>query len=578
MSRQPTHIHWGIIFTGLCLMVFFWVLDAFIDGVIFAEGGFFPQLLNPVGQELVYRIEALLFFCLFAGYAWRQTEVQRRLKVSLEESVSNLKTERARAEAILAAMGDAVTVQDRDLKILYQNQAHKIMLGDHLGEFCYAAYHRLDEVCPECNLVKTLADGLVHSSETCMETDQGTRYREICSSPLRDASGAIIAGIESVRDMTDRKLTDIHLRKLLAAVETSMDGIAILTGAGEYLYLNEAHAAIYGYQSPGELIGRNWHVLYDDQERQRLEPLIQAGFETERGWRGEATGLKKDRSSFPQEISLSALDDDGMICVVRDISDRKRSEQAISSLNGDLEQHAFDLQASNRELTAFSYSLSHDLRSPLTRISLAAQTMVEMYGESFDETGDTLLHAINTGCADMEKFIEGMLVLFRVTQEEIHCRDVDLSSLTEEIMAEFRIMQPERRVELAITPGLVACCDPQLIRILLENLLGNAWKYTSKVEQARFEFGRNQVNGVATFFIRDNGAGFDMAEAERLFKPFQRLHCSSDFPGTGIGLATVLRAVKRHGGKAWGEGVPDRGATFYFTLGRSEPSPPNPEP
>jgi PAS domain S-box-containing protein len=557
-------------------MAVFWMVDSFIDGVIYAERGFLSQLLAPMEQELVYRLQAFLFICLFAGYAWRKSAIQDRLKVSLEEALTGLKAERLRAEAILAAMGDAVSVQDTDLKVLYQNQAHKELMGDHVGEYCYAAYHQCDAVCPDCHLLESFTDGLPHRREIRLETDHGIAYREIYTAPLREANGTIIAGIESVRDTTDRKLAELHLRRLLAAVETSMDGIAILTAQAEYLYLNKAHAAIYGYGSPDELIGKSWHVLYDEQERQRLEPLIYEGFEKKGGWRGEATGQKKDGSGFPQEISLSLIDEGGLICVVRDISKRKLREEAIRMLNDNLQQQTLDLQATNRELAAFSYSLSHDLRSPLTRIYMAVQTIDDMYGDSFDETGKRLLHLICAGCESMEEFIKAMLVLFGVTQSEISCCAVDLSALANEILSEVCLRQPERQVECVITPALVAWSDPQLMWILLENLIGNAWKYTSSAERARIEFGTGESNGVPAYFVRDNGVGFCMTEAERLFKPFQRLHNSNEFPGTGIGLATVQRIIERHGGRVWGEGVVDGGATFYFTIGRTEFSAPDP--
>jgi len=576
MTGKRRRIRWNIILTALCLGVVFCLADAYLDGVIYAERGFFPQLFDPKEQELVYRIQTFLFICFFAGYAWRQSNVLEQLNASLKEAMTGFRTERARAEAILAAMGDAISVLDTDFKVLYQNQAHKELIGDHTGEYCYATYHQRDTVCPDCDLVQTFADGLVRHREKSFETERGISYREIYSAPLRDANGTIIAGIESVRDTTERKAAELHLRRLLAAVETSMDGIAILNAHGQYIYLNGAHAAIYGYDSPEELIGKSWHVLYDEQEQKRLEALISAGFATKGGWRGEAISLKKDGNGFPQEISLSHLDDGGLICVTRDISKRKLREDAIRLLNDNLQQQTLDLQATNRELAAFSYSLSHDLRSPLTRIYMAAQTIDEMYADRFDDTGKRLMHIICTGCASMEEFIKAMLVLFGVTQREISCSNVDLSALANDILSEHCLREPGRAVECLITPGLAAWCDPHLMQILLENLLGNAWKFTSCADCARIEFGVTESNGEPVFFVRDNGAGFSMTEADRLFKPFQRLHCTSEIPGTGIGLATVQRIIERHGGRIWGEGVVDDGATFYFTLGRSELSAPDP--
>lgn len=570
MPRESKPIRWNIILMALFLVVAFWGLDVFLDGVFFEEGGVAEQILEPSTREVVYRIQSAFFIFLFAVYSWRQASVQERLKLSLEEAVDGLKSEKARAESILESMVDAVSVQDMDFKIIYQNQAQKDLMGDHLGEYCYAAYHQRAAVCPDCHLLEAFADNLPHRREVSFESDHGTTHVEIYASPLRDAKGAVIAGIESVRNVTERKSAEIHLLRLLTAVETAMDGIAILDSKEEYIYLNQAHASVYGYASSSELIGKSWHVLYDEQERERLTPLIFSGFTAKRSWQGTAVGLKKDGSRFPQEISITLLDDGGLICVVRDISERKRAEEAIHLLNENLQRQTLDLQATNRDLAAFSSSLSHDLRSPLTRIYVAAQTFAEMYGDRLDETGTFLLRTISSGCESMEEFIEAMLVLSRVTQREISCCEVDLSSLAREIMAGFNLSQRERQVEVVISPGLVAWCDPHLMRVLLENLLGNAWKYTAKVEHARIEFGSTEWKGTPTFFIRDNGAGFDMAEAERLFEPFQRLHSSSEFPGTGIGLATVQRIIERHGGRVWGEGVVDGGATFYFVLKRPE--------
>jgi len=559
-------IRWNIIFTALGLGLAFCLADAYLDGVIYEDRGFFRQLIDPEEQELIYRIQTFLFICLFAAYAWRQTNIQERLKDSLEDAVTGFKTERARAEAILSAMGDAVSVLDTDFKVLYQNQAHRELTGIQEGEYCYATYHQRDTVCPGCDLVETFADGLVRHREKGFETEGGTSYREIYTAPLRDANGTIIAGIESMRDTTERKVAELHLRRLLAAVETSIDGIAILDDKGEYIYLNEAHAAIYDYESPDELIGKSWHVLYEEQERKRLEPLIREGFATKGCWRGEATGMTKDGRGFPQEVSLSHNVDGGLICVVRDISKRKMREDAIRLLNDNLQQQALDLQATNRELSAFSYSLSHDLRAPLTRIYTAAQTIDEMYQDHFDDTGRRLLHIIRAGCESMEEFIKAMLALFGVTQREISCSDVDLTALADDILTEYCLRQPERQVECVVAPGMVARSDPHLMQILLENLLGNSWKFTVRAEHARIEFSATESNGETVFMVRDNGAGFDMSQAERLFKPFQRLHGTNEIPGTGIGLATVQRIIERHGGRVWGEGVVNGGATFYFTL------------
>ena len=194
------------------------------------------------------------------------------------------------------------------------------------------------------------------------------------------------------------------------------------------------------------------------------------------------------------------------------------------------------------------------------------QLVKDMYSFQLDETGRTLVETICAGCHDMEELIEALLTLSRVTSSKMNRTECDLSKLAEIIAAELQVTEPERSLEFAIEPGLVDFGDPRLIRALLENLLANAWKYTRKVPEARIAFGTADIDGERVYFVRDNGAGFDMEKSDRLFKPFQRLHDNADFTGTGIGLATVRRIVERHGGRVWGEGAVGCGATFFFTL------------
>lgn len=562
----------NLLLAGSCLAAAFWMADAVLDGVLFGEGGFLHQFVHPDWREVAYRAQALVFLLFFLIFAWRKARARELLDDTLNEALADLEAERARSASILDAMPDAVSVQDTRLRILYQNQAHREMMGDHVGDFCYAAYQQRDEACPGCHLLEAFTDGLPHRRESSFVGDKGVRYVEISSSPLQDSSGTIIAGIESVRDITDHKQAEIRLQQQLAAIEASMDGIAILTGGEEFVYLNRAYAHTYGYDSVSELIGMSCRILYDEEEHLRLKALVQERGGREGGWRGEAYGKRKDGSTFPLEMSVTTLEDGGIVCVVRDITERVRADAEIHKLNESLQQQTLDLQSTNRELEAFGYSLSHDLRSPLTRVYVAAQTLAETHEELSGDTFNGLLRIVLSGCEHMEELIEAMLDLFRVTRSEVAWAEVDLSSLAGEIMVELRLQDPERRVECVITPGLSAQCDPHLVRILLENLLGNAWKYTGQTDLARIEFGRSECADGEVFYVRDNGVGFDMADADRIFKPFQRLHRSSDFPGTGVGLATVQRIVDRHGGTVRGEGAVGQGATFFFTLRRPEPA------
>ncbi|OUL18791.1 histidine kinase [Nostoc sp. RF31YmG] len=255
-----------------------------------------------------------------------------------------------------------------------------------------------------------------------------------------------------------------------------------------------------------------------------------------------------------------------------EVIERQQAEQALHSLNQGMQRAMIELQAVNKELEAFSYSVSHDLRAPLRSIDGFSQALLEDYQEQLDETGQNYLRRIRLATQRMGQLIDDLLNLSRLMRSEMQLEPVDLSLLAKVIYKELQESQPERQVDCVIQPGLIAQGDSRLLQMMLTNLLENAWKFTSKHTQAKIEFGTMpQENGIPIYFIRDDGAGFDMAYANKLFGPFQRLHRIDEFPGTGIGLAIVQRIVHRHGGRVWAEGVVEQGATFYFTLVADEP-------
>jgi light-regulated signal transduction histidine kinase (bacteriophytochrome) len=261
---------------------------------------------------------------------------------------------------------------------------------------------------------------------------------------------------------------------------------------------------------------------------------------------------------------------DGMVAAVEDVTKQVQAEAKIRRLNEELEQRVIErtaqLEAVNKELEAFAYSVSHDLRAPLRSIDGFSRALLADYEGKLDAEGEEYLQRIRNASMRMDKLIEDLLKLSRLSRGELHHEIIDLSEMAQTIITELWETQPDRMVEFAIAEGISAIGDARLLQIVLENLLGNAWKFTSKHDQARIEFGAIHSDGEDVYFVRDDGAGFDMAYADKLFGAFQRLHNVDEFEGTGIGLATVQRLIHRHGGRIWAKGAVEQGATFYFTL------------
>ena len=256
--------------------------------------------------------------------------------------------------------------------------------------------------------------------------------------------------------------------------------------------------------------------------------------------------------------------------IQHEIAERKHAQEEARRLNQELEQRVNErtlrLEAANRELEAFTYSVSHDLRAPLRIIEGYSQALIEDHGPELTAGAQDYLTRLRAASQRMDGLINDLLMLFRVSRFEIRRQPVNLTEIARVVVAELKEATPERQVEFVMQEDMQAQGDPRLMTIMLNNLLGNAWKFTSKQEHARIEFGHTEVDGKPTFFIRDDGAGFDMRYADRLFGAFQRLHKLTDFEGSGIGLATVQRIVQQHGGRIWAHGETDNGATFYFVF------------
>ena len=256
-----------------------------------------------------------------------------------------------------------------------------------------------------------------------------------------------------------------------------------------------------------------------------------------------------------------------ILLAIEDITERKRTQEVLAQQAETLALTNMELVAVNKELATFAYSVSHDLRAPLRGIDGFSQALLEDYADKLDEQGKEYVRRVRAATQRMGQLIDDMLILSRVTRSEMRRGAVDLSALARTIAAELQKTQPERQVQFVIAEGLTVNGDAALLRAVLDNLLGNAWKFTGKQTKARIELGVTRHEGKRAYYVRDDGVGFDMTYVDKLFGPFQRLHSTEEFAGTGIGLATVQRIINRHGGKAWAEGAVGKGASFYFTLG-----------
>jgi PAS domain S-box-containing protein len=389
-----------------------------------------------------------------------------------------------------------------------------------------------------------------------------------------------------VHDVTERKRAEAALLRSdarhRAIMEGALDCIITIDGDGRVIEFNPAAERTFGYRKR-DVFGRPLAdlIVPPDLRQAHREGVARhraTGEQRVLGRRIEMRAVRSDGSEFPVELAITKIpgDHDELYTgYLRDVTERKHSEEALRITNAQLEQRVnertTELQAAVDELEAFSYSVSHDLRAPLRSIDGFSQALVEDVGPLLTPETRTHLTRIRNATQRMGQLIDDLLQLSKVSRGEMTREHVDLADLAGRIANDLS-RRTAHSPAIAMTPPLPAMGDPRLLRILLENLLDNAWKFTSPRSDARIEIGRvDGTNGSTTFFVRDNGVGFDATYADKLFAPFQRLHAVSDFPGTGIGLATVRRIVHRHGGHVWAEGSPGGGACVSFTL---EPPPP----
>ncbi|MGZ5008701.1 MAG: sensor histidine kinase [Methylobacter sp.] len=359
-----------------------------------------------------------------------------------------------------------------------------------------------------------------------------------------------------------------------AIVEFSEDAIVGKTLDGTITSWNQAAERMFGYRSE-EIMGHSVFMLIPPERQADEEKLLAAVRHGESVKLYETEGVHKDGKRIAVSVTISPIrDKEGRIIgaskIARDVSERKQAEQEIRRLNTDLErrvaERTAELLTANHELDSFSYAVSHDLRAPLRAMCGFSQALVEDYGDQLQDEAKIYLDQIDIASRKMGELIDALLVLSRSTRGELQHDAVNISALAERLLAELRQSEPERQVTVQVEAGLQADGDARMIEVVMHNLLANAWKYTAHAKAPHIRVYAEQQDGARRFCVADNGAGFDMAHANRLFQPFQRLHRQEEFPGIGIGLATVQRIIQRHGGTIEAQAQPGKGAVFCFTL------------
>jgi PAS domain S-box-containing protein len=395
---------------------------------------------------------------------------------------------------------------------------------------------------------------------------------------VRDSQGVLLGCICTVHDVHEQRRAEASQRRsernYQLIVESAQEGIWTVDADGRTTYVNRYLTQMLGYTAE-EMLGRNLLDVIPQDNR----PLANQNFE--RLHEGQVSVFqdfkleRKDGTPLWTVVATSPIYESGnyvgAMAMITDVTQRREAEAQVRQLNAELERRIAErtaqLEFSNRELEAFAYSVAHDLRAPLRSISNFTLALSEDCADKLDELGLDYLKRIRASSQRMSELIDGILALSRVNRVEFVEENVNLSALACSISEQLQRWQPERNVLFQLQDGLVDRGDSQLLRLVLENLLGNAWKFTRERPVARIEFGLLPGEGTRrVYFVRDNGAGFDMEYQQKLFGVFQRLHTQQEFEGNGVGLATVQRIVRRHGGHAWGEGRVGQGATFCFTL------------
>ena len=542
------------------------------------------ELLTQLGADLAFGMEAL------------------RTRVERQRSMEALKAERQRLFGVLETLPPMIRLLTPDYHIAFANRAFREKFGESKGRPCYEYCFGLTAPCEFCESYKVLKTGQPHRWEVNLADGSVIDAYDF---PFTDADGSPMI-LEMDFDITEAKKAKENLEKASAynrsLLEASLDPLVTISPDGKITDVNRAAEKVTG-DLRQELIGADFSDYFTQPEKARSG--YQQVFKEGRVHDFELEVRHRDGSITPVLYNASVYRDEkgevaGVFAAARDITTRKRAEEEVRRLNEELEQRVqlrtAQLEASNKELEAFTYSVSHDLRAPLRALDGFSRILLEEYRHHLPAEAQKYLDFVRGGAVHMGKLIDGLLALSRLGRQDLKKRPVDVSEIVRQSMDDLRTDCEGRAVEFTLG-ALPACeADPLLLRQVFVNLLSNALKFSRKQEKVRIEVGALKASELAqplvarepqagvpgqpplpraldpdswVYYVRDNGVGFDMRYADKLFGVFQRLHRQEEFKGTGIGLATVQQIIHKHGGQVWAEAEVDKGATFYFTIGSS---------
>ena len=531
-----------------------------------------PSQLKLINEELQNEIA-------------QRKRIEEALRIAKEAAEEGLQNEQKRLAAIVESSEDAIVSKTLDGRITSWNRAAEKIFG-YTAKEMIGQYIRIlippERIEEENNVLATIARGesIKHYETERICKDSRRIIVSETLSPILDKAGRIIGASKIARDISDIKASEEAIKtsesRFRRLFHEAPVPLCYINEEGVLTDSNRRFEQTFGYgRSDVPTLTEWWQLAYPDPLRRAQVLAIWKAAVTDAAATGhdiepiEYQVTCKNGGTRTVLISGITLGKD-LLATFFDITERRQAEEEVRRLNIDLERRVVErtaeLVSANRELESFAYAVSHDLRAPLRAMSGFSQALVEDYGDQLKGDAKIYLDQINIASHNMGELIDGILTLSRSTRGEMKHDSIDISTMATQLFKELMHNEPERKVEWQVEPNLSATGDARMIEAALRNLLGNAWKYTAKKEAAVIRVYLGEIDGEQGFCVADNGAGFDKAHIERLFKPFQRLHRQDEFPGLGIGLATVQRIINRHGGKVNATGQPGNGATFCFTL------------